>query len=490
MLKLNANQGNFIANHSKKSSFGSNLTKPIECYEKQIIKQCQNSAQFVKGLLSEPEKLDEFLSEVTLPDGDKIIPAKFIKVSVGNNSLWDELVSVIKEKILSKNGVGMPIKDVPPNVEITKKQILEYVKDENYSKRISDGLSERIIGGTLENLKQEELLTSNASPVQYYFVEKVLDDIKRKIFDNPKVVALVDDWKTTVGNLKKHGSYTERVIKGCSPDTKIIKIQMPVAKFSDGTKGYHERAVYIALRKLEKAMEKGEIPEGINLSLGWSMNFDTFSTHLDEIKNALEHSFETKNMSIPEYFSELPEKITPENIAENKQNIKKLIKDFYSNYKNELLENHKTNLKNGVTDTPMEDIALYTPFYIWLHENITQIEKFSKEKNILFTLAAGNDGKNNFNILSLADNIVTVGAINKKGNIAEWSADNSLIDKFSAGKFVYKPVDNLTPDIKDKKGLKDMINTIMQGKAFEVVIGTSLSAPYELMMRLKEKINI
>ncbi len=68
-------------------------------------------------------------------------------------------------------------------------------------------------------------------------------------------------------------------------------------------------------------------------------------------------------------------------------------------------------------------------------QRLVQALEALTERGIPVYIAAGNNGRDKFNIMSLADKINTVKATNAKGNIEDYSADNSLATKEAQGTY-------------------------------------------------------
>ncbi|MEI7473504.1 MAG: hypothetical protein WCK67_01890 [bacterium] len=98
---------------------------------------------------------------------------------------------------------------------------------------------------------------------------------------------------------------------------------------------------------------------------------------------------------------------------------------------------------------------------------IKAIERITcSDKKIPVFLSAGNSGEEYFNLYSLARNVQTIGATDYNGNLAPFSADNTLMTEFQQGIF------NVTP-IKNKNNIIQGFDLLGKGKITIPVYMTS-----------------
>lgn len=140
---------------------------------------------------------------------------------------------------------------------------------------------------------------------------------------------------------------------------------------------------------IEDITKKGVKYDALNLSEDISLPFATLSTVTGK-------------------------KITPENISQYKAEIENLILSDDSGAMGDL---------RGI---------------------LQKLDKISSH-GVKIYISAGNEGKNNFNLLSLAKNVKSVGALDRWGSKASYSADNSLVNSWACGSSDVKK-------IKDSKG--------------------------------------
>lgn len=131
--------------------------------------------------------------------------------------------------------------------------------------------------------------------------------------------------------------------------------------------------------------------DAINLSAGISIDFEKLS----------------KSLGI---------EITPEN-------IKTLSKEI------------KIRLK-----TPKEDIYIDGQSLSIIGQVIDRMDSISA-KGTQFYISAGNDGRNNINLFNLVDSAFNVGALEKNGKKADFSCDNSLVNRWEISDLNRKKTD-------------------------------------------------
>ncbi|MEI7475612.1 MAG: S8/S53 family peptidase [bacterium] len=480
MLSLSVGETVFNTVKASALPIKETMSKERELYEHNLLRQCSYGIELIEDLFTSSEKLEKLFTHEK-PSGQTRAGFKNFEA----NAVTD-ITDIVKNKLIGKGPTGVNLPAPIEAKDLSNKDILHILSDKTNAEQVKNTLKEKITRRIINNW-QNSIAGINDGLLRLELQEAIVN-VKKKFFETPqKVVVLLDDWKSALTKTRTHGDCSEKVARTCDPTAKLIKIQLPVAKFADGTTGYHDRSMFIALKKLNKQIEKGLIPDGINLSSGWSFEFRVFSEHMKKLKDVMSEHYTKKPEELPEYLKNIPDSINHENIASCKKNIRAMIKDYSNNFKQELFENNRQAIKDKITHVNMEDLALGTPFYHWLNESLCEIEKYSHK--IPFTVSGGNYGKDYLNPLSLADNVITVGAMDKNGKIYDWSANNTLISNFTAGKFVSDD-HKLIPYFLYRQNLWDKVTGLFQGKGFDTVTGTSLSSPFELMMRMKEKINI
>lgn len=456
--------------------------------EHNLLKQCSSGIELVEDLFSDSKNLKNLFSEKNnIEKSGKFLPQSSNQIKFKTNII-DDITDIVKRNIIGKSATGLDFPAPIHSENLTGEDILKILENKKNAEKVKETLNIKMTERVIKSW-ENCLPMVNDSLKRLQMTEAVMN-VKKKVYDTPhKVVGLIDDWKTLLLNKKTHGYCSESVIRTCDPTAKIIKVQLPIAKFSDGTKGYHDRAMFIAMRKLNKHLENGVKLDGINLSSGWNFDFAIFSEHMNDLKSVMHDYYESHSQEAPEYLKKIPETFNNETIGVSKPQLRELIKDYSTKFKNEILENNKINVKDKISLVAERELALSTPFYHWLNESLNEIEKYTTKSKTVFTISGGNYGKDKFNPLSLAENVVTVGAMDKKGKIYNWSVNNTLVNNFTEGKFVSDD-QKLVPYFIYRKNLWDKVSSFLQGKQNIIIEGTSLSSPFELMMRLKEKINI
>lgn len=173
-----------------------------------------------------------------------------------------------------------------------------------------------------------------------------------------------------------HGEVVKRFIQEGAPNAKIEIFKMTAS--SDGS--IRAADVNRALDKVLEQIDKGEKYDALNISAG---NY----------------------LSFAEVSKELGKSITPANLEQNSGSIKQLL--FKQN-------------------TGERGIQLKAEF--------DKIEKISS-KGVPIYMAAGNQGRDYFNMYSLAKGVRSVGSLESNGKKADFSADNQLVTKWVQGVF-------------------------------------------------------
>ncbi|MBR5303990.1 MAG: hypothetical protein IKU37_04090 [Candidatus Gastranaerophilales bacterium] len=187
-----------------------------------------------------------------------------------------------------------------------------------------------------------------------------------------------------------HGFVTSSMIEKNLPDAKVVKCHI----FPE--KGINQDFVVnrfdSLLTSVLECIEKGKKFDAINLSLGFSAKYNVLSKKLG--------------------FN-----ITPENIAENAQKVRNVMEKADNQLKVQCFSVKKV---------------------------VGILEKMDKitSKGTKIYIAAGNSSDRCFNLLTLADNIVSVGGVDKKGNFVVYSDRNTLVNRFENGEVISKSVDS------------------------------------------------
>lgn len=182
-------------------------------------------------------------------------------------------------------------------------------------------------------------------------------------------VFLNPDYKSTI----THGQIVRRFIEEGLPDAKIKQFNTRSSYGKALTKSINTQLGAV----LEDITKKGEKYDVLNLSKDISIPFSTISAVMNE-------------------------KITAKNISQHRAEIENLILSDDSG--------------------AMGDIR----------EILQKLDKISSY-GVKIYISAGNEGKNNFNLLSLAKDVKNVGALDRWGSKASYSADNSLVNSWACG---------------------------------------------------------
>lgn len=201
----------------------------------------------------------------------------------------------------------------------------------------------------------------------------------------PKKIAVIDMFQNKTINLDwdckadlVHGNVVERFIKEGLPNAKIDTFDLRPKQ--GNLKDFEDKSLAETLDKIVKSKEKYD---AINLSLSYDMSFESLSKLMGK-------------------------EITPENFAQNRAQIK----DWFSKIKtNEVGESLK-NIINSIDSLTANGTKVY--------------------------IGAGNSGKKVFNLYSIADNVVVVGANDRKGKKAKFSSNNSVVNRWEKGVFYPK----------------------------------------------------
>lgn len=191
--------------------------------------------------------------------------------------------------------------------------------------------------------------------------------------------------KTDYDSTITHGQIVRRFIEEGLPEAKIKQFNTKSSYGTALTKSINTQLGVV----LEDLTKKGEKYDALNLSKDISIPFSTIS--------AVMHK-----------------KITSENISKYREEIENLILSDNSGSMGDL---------RGI---------------------LQKLDKISSY-GVKIYISAGNEGKDNFNLLSLAKDVKNVGALDRWGSKASYSADNSLVNNWACGSSDVKK-------IKDSKG--------------------------------------
>lgn len=237
-----------------------------------------------------------------------------------------------------------------------------------------------------------------------------------------------------------HGQIVRRFIEEGLSDAQIEQFNIKSAKSGSETAKGISTQLGIVLQNITK---KGKKYDALNLSMSKDLCFD----------------------DLPELNGK---KITPENLSQFRDYIKKLI----------LVSDTSSNTKQSADILQLKLILL-------------KLDKIS-ELGVKVFISAGNEGKNYFNIFSLTKDAKNVGALGSLTSKAFYSADNSLVNSWAKGTYEVKR-------IKDPKGRIgydytgdgsiDVYETSILPPYKKtnpyVLYGTSYSAPVALVKELK-----
>lgn len=240
----------------------------------------------------------------------------------------------------------------------------------------------------------------------------------------PVKIAVVDDYFQKTIRIDSdripdmvHGVAVEAFIKSGLPNAQITRMSTT----------YDESSVKNALTYILNGAEKYD---AINLSKSSDISYKEISKFIGM-------------------------KVTPQNVAQNKDEIKNR---FFAS------KHHDAQ---------------------YIKEIITSLEKIAADGTKIY-IAAGNNGNKNFNLYTLADGVNVVGATLKHGKIAPYSSSNKLVTRYERGSFRINKVkdengqwgfditQNGKPDIMASE------TTSKVKKAFFDLYGTSFAAPQAL----------
>lgn len=187
--------------------------------------------------------------------------------------------------------------------------------------------------------------------------------------------------------------------------------------FSIGN-GFTETHGHIGSRFLEEGLPKGSQIERFNTSITDDNvnSLHEINTALDKVLVKIEHGKKYNALEMPtgdvipfETLSKLMgTKITPQNVSMHRN----ALKNFFLTANSDKQYIEEKNVLRKLDKISANGIPVYVP--------------------------AGNNGKDNFNIFSLANRARVVGALTRENKKAGFSGDNSLVTRWSAGMFNVK----------------------------------------------------
>ena len=217
---------------------------------------------------------------------------------------------------------------------------------------------------------------------------KVVDRIVNKselVQKNLKNIWIIDNFKYSAIDINKdlladvsHGFVTSTIVEKGLPHANVFKKNI----FQKHSHDSVAKRLNLVLDSALKKIKQGEKIDAINLSIGFSVPYESLS-------------------------SEFGKKLTPENIKNHSKEIKSLIKK-------------RKSFK--IKTQPMKRLA----------KILDKMDTLSA-KGVKIYIASGNSYDLKFNLLTLADDVVNVGALTKRGKKACYSDKNSLINRWEKG---------------------------------------------------------
>jgi hypothetical protein len=228
-----------------------------------------------------------------------------------------------------------------------------------------------------------------------------------------------------------HGEVVERYLKAENPNVQINRFEVAI----DLATGNIENASLVqALEQVKKQMDSGEKFDAVNMSLAYEVD--------------LSNQGSVTSASIGEAESELRAYLFDEN--------------------------------NSLTADQQE-----------LKDRIEAIEKITAG-DVPVYIAAGNEGRNNYNTLGLAHGTVQVGALNAYGDTLY--ARNSDVKQYEQGEYIVGPTFEGDSDIVsgydiNEDGVKDVDTSEVSGhgklELYPTITGTSFSTPTALSKKTR-----
>ncbi len=217
---------------------------------------------------------------------------------------------------------------------------------------------------------------------------KVVDRLVNKtevVQKNIKNIWVVDNFEYSGVDINgdlladvSHGFVTSSIIEKGLPFANVFKKNI----FQNSSNDSVAKRLDFVLDSALKKIKKGEKIDAINLSIGFDVPYESLSL-------------------------EVGKKLTPENIKEHSKSIKSFMK-------------RRRSFK--IKTRPMKRLA----------KVLDKMDSLSA-KGVKIYVASGNSYDMKFNLLTLADDIVNVGALTKRGKKALYSDKNSLINRWEKG---------------------------------------------------------
>ena len=293
-----------------------------------------------------------------------------------------------------------------------------------------------LIAGLVSTLP---IKTCTKQPIK--FVDSVVDTVS--FAKKPaKNILVIDNFKMDDIDVNgdiladvSHGFVTSSMIEKNLPDAKVVKCHI----FPE--KGINHNFIVdkfdSLLVSVLECIEKGKKFDAINLSFGFAARYNVLSKKLG--------------------FT-----ITPENIADNAQKVRNMME--------------KADNQLMIQCLPAKKIA----------EVLEKMDKITSKGTKIY-IAAGNSSDKSLNLLTLANNIVSVGGVNKKRGFVVYSDRNTLVNRYENGEVLSKSVDggfDFTGDSKadvKKEETTALFNFTTILARFE---GTSFATPRALVKDL------
>ncbi len=262
------------------------------------------------------------------------------------------------------------------------------------------------------------------------------------------VVAVIDNFLKEVDIDKdgkydiSHGRVVSYILQENNPNVKIMACD-------NGNS--NAKATNLRILEILDYIKTGKRIDAVNVSLAKSVTFEDLSTFIGA-------------------------EITPENICE---------------YKNQIVETLKTRSIDHIHSNSFEAAANTDKN---IAETIINLEKVI-EAGVPVYIAAGNDGKDSINLLTLVDGAIIIGA-KEDGAKASYSADNCLIDRWVDGTAtgtLIKENDQIIGFDITKDGVADIKKNELSDESFlseekEIALkGTSVASPRAIAQDLQNQ---
>jgi hypothetical protein len=240
-----------------------------------------------------------------------------------------------------------------------------------------------------------------------------------------------------------HGTIVGQFIKTTLPDANVSTVELP---------DFEPASLVAAFNGVAQRIDRGEKVDAVNFS---AQTFDT----------------------IPDLAKATGLPLTQDNLAQFKGEIRNRLK---------ILSQNPTAF--GGTKDQVERMTQFVPV-------LESLDRLT-ERNIPVYVAAGNDGKNQINLFTLVNNAKVIGATNAQGQKTDYTADNSLITRFTRGDFPVVPIRNAAGQVTgadftgDNKQDIDANSLSGKGRTFaadQQVSGTSFATPKALAEDLRNR---